>query len=537
MFKILDCTLRDGGYYNNWDFDETVVYSYLQAMADSKIDYVELGLRNFSKPGFCGAFAYTTENFLNRLELPIGPTYGVMVDAKTILNSGMSIEDAVDKLFVDASDSKISLVRVAAHFHEVENSGEIIKALKAKGYIVGYNLMQAGGKSAEIIAEKARIATSWEVLDVLYFADSLGNMDTAEVLRIISAIQDEWNGELGIHTHNNMGKALDNTLIAKDNGVAWLDSTVTGMGRGAGNAQTESLLAVTSVDNNYYNPSYVYELAIRHFEPMQKSCGWGSNLLYFLGAQNNVHPTYIQNLLSDTHYGTDEIVGAIEYLNQLDDTYSYNDDIYKAALSFNSSDKPIAGTNCLANLAEEREILILANGPSLDKYSKDIASYIDINKPLVIAINAISSFADQIDFYCISHNSKFLAERDSYRSLKKPIIMPKHRFSSEELEELSENLIYDYGMEISDQTMKIHPTYCQVPYDVTTAYAISIAIAASAKSVSVVGFDGYDYGDKRQLEMVDISTYFNQLKISCELTALTPTSYPIKQGSIYAPIG
>ncbi|MEI8602881.1 aldolase catalytic domain-containing protein [Shewanella sp. PP-Sp27a-2] len=282
-FSILDCTLRDGGYYNNWDFSPEVVQAYLAAMAQAKIDYVELGLRNFPKSGFDGPFAYTTEVFIKTLNLPIGPTYGVMVDAKTILDAPMSIEDAVGALFVDADQTPIKLVRVAAHFHEVERSGPIIKSLKAKGYLVGYNLMQAGGKAEQVIADKAKIATDWGNLDSLYFADSLGNMDGEEVTRIVKALRTQWKGEIGIHTHNNMGKALDNTLTAQSLGVSWLDVTVTGMGRGAGNAQTESLLAVIDKVSDKYQPSAVYELVIRHFETMQKAYGWGAAYYIFLG--------------------------------------------------------------------------------------------------------------------------------------------------------------------------------------------------------------------------------------------------------------
>ena len=133
--KILDCTLRDGGYYNNWDFESEVVEAYLNAVSGANIDYVELGLRNFPKEGFLGAYAYTTESHINSLDLPQGPVYGVMVDAKTILESGLSIENAVSKLFVPASESKIGLVRIAAHFHEVEESGLIVKQLKKLGYL------------------------------------------------------------------------------------------------------------------------------------------------------------------------------------------------------------------------------------------------------------------------------------------------------------------------------------------------------------------------------------------------------------------
>lgn len=95
VVKVLDCTLRDGGYYNNWDFDKEVVDSYLKAVADANVDFVELGLRNFEQSGFHGAFAYTTEDYINAMDLPEGPVYGVMVDAKTILSSALSIDNAV----------------------------------------------------------------------------------------------------------------------------------------------------------------------------------------------------------------------------------------------------------------------------------------------------------------------------------------------------------------------------------------------------------------------------------------------------------
>ena len=79
--------------------------------------------------------------------------------------------------------------------------------------------MQAGGKPSSIISEKAQIADSWgDALDILYFADSLGNMDGIEVERIIKALREHWSGTMGIHTHDNMGKGLDNSIVSMHNG-------------------------------------------------------------------------------------------------------------------------------------------------------------------------------------------------------------------------------------------------------------------------------------------------------------------------------
>ena len=506
-------------------------------MVEAKIDYVELGLRNLTQNGFRGAFAYTTEDFLNRLDLPQGPTYGVMVDANTILSASLSIEDTIDSLFVNCVESKIDLVRIAAHFHEVEHSGAIVNALKQKGYIVGYNLMQAGGKPSALIAEKAKTAQTWPGLDVLYLADSLGNMDGDEVKRIVTALRTHWSGDLGIHTHNNMAKALDNCLVARSVGVKWLDSTITGTGRGAGNAQTENLLAVVSQENHQYIATPVYELAIRHFEVMQKKCGWGSNLLYFLGVQNNLHPTYIQNLLSDSHFGTDEVIGVIDYLSQQEKKSSYSGDIYRAALSFSGENKPVSGTSTLCNIALQQEVLIIANGPGLHQYFEDVIAYIHKKKPIVIAINVIAELGSYVDYYCLSHNNKFLSESDVYNTLAKPVILPKHRFNDAELALFSASCpLIDYGLEVQTGQFSVNKKNCIVPFDITAAYAFSVAEIMKANNVTLIGFNGYDSHDARQLEMLETINLMQKFDITDNLKALTPTTYPLTQGSIYAPI-
>lgn len=534
-FSILDCTLRDGGYYNNWDFDVEVVNQYLKSVANANIDYVELGLRNFSKPGFLGAFAYTTEAFLNSIELPDGPTYGVMVDAKTILESGRSVEDAIDKLFVPAHQSKIKLVRIAAHFNEIDHSGPIVLYLKKLGYIVGLNLMQAGGKDNDLIASKASLITSWDGVDVLYFADSLGNMDGDEVKRIINVLRMHWIGPIGIHTHNNMGKGLDNTLTAINAGAAWVDTTVTGMGRGAGNTQTESLLACIDKNNSKYNPKPIYELVIRYFERMQKKYGWGSNLLYFLGAQNNVHPTYIQNLLSSTHYGTDEIIGAIDYLGKLDSATSYNGAVLDTALCFSEKKVEVSGSNDMKGLFDGEDVLIIANSPNTEKYASAIELFISEIKPKVISINATTCISKNlVDYYVVSHNSKFLSEFKLYSGLGKPIILPKCRFSSEELLMLDEITFIDYGLVVEKNKFSTHGTYMTSPYDITAAYILGGILESNVKSISVVGFDGYAKDDVRQEEMVAIFNIYRAHERSLEITSLTPTGYPIAKGSVHA---
>jgi 4-hydroxy 2-oxovalerate aldolase len=114
------------------------------------------------------------------------------------------------------------------------------------------------------------------MLDVLYFADSLGSMDGGDVVRIISALKLNWIGEVGFHAHNNKGLAVSNTLVAIENGATWVDSTILGMGRGAGNAQTENLLL--ELKKKYqldYRASALFDLALSDFTPLQNHFHWG----------------------------------------------------------------------------------------------------------------------------------------------------------------------------------------------------------------------------------------------------------------------
>lgn len=533
---ILDCTFRDGGYYNSWDFSAGLTSKYLEAMRKSKIDVVELGFRNFPKKEFLGAFAYSTDDYIETLDLPEEITYAVMIDAKTVLESGYAIDIAISKLFKEKKDSKISLVRIAAHYHEVTKSKDIAKKLKDLGYKVGFNLMQSAGKSNTQLSETSKEITDWNCVDILYFADSLGNMDSKEVIRIIESLKSNWQKDIGFHAHNNMDLALSNTLVAYEHGVKWLDVTVSGMGRGAGNAPTENLLCVLSKENNKYIASPIYELVIKEFTALQKSHGWGSNLLYFIGAKNNVHPMYIQKILSNKKYGSSEILGAIDYLSNNKSSSNYVNDLLEQALMPTLSNKDASSSFGLIRKYSDRDFLLIGNGPGSERYKSDIERYIRNQNPIVISININDHLPqDVVNYYSISHNSKFLSDKDRYKFINKPVILPKHRFNQSELLNFKNNHVYDYSLEIKIDDYQVSDNGCTLPSELTAAYTISAAISMGASRIYLVGFDGYDENDPRQQELIDFWILFKSKCTSIEIISLTPTTYPVPKGSIYAP--
>ena len=330
--KIVDCTLRDGGYYNGWDFDARLVSDYISAMDDACVDYVELGFRQIENKQYLGAHAYTSSKYLDRLSLPKGPIYGVMVDAKTILSEDCSQEEVIERLFQDRCYEEIGLVRIAAHFDELSDCFPMVHRLKEKGFIVALNIMQASLREPKELTEKAKFLNDFGCIDVLYFADSLGSMDEFDVRRVYDSIKLGWSGEIGFHAHNNMGKAISNVNVAIEIGCTWVDGTVTGMGRGAGNAETEYLLENPMLKRTGTSSS-LFSLVVKHLTPLKNSCGWGASMPYFVGAKFGLHPTYIQELCANPHLDKNELFEVLADISKTDKPHIFCNSIMDDVIS------------------------------------------------------------------------------------------------------------------------------------------------------------------------------------------------------------
>jgi 4-hydroxy 2-oxovalerate aldolase len=311
QFKVLDCTLRDGGYYNAWDFAPALVRSYLEAMKAAQVDAVELGFRFLRNDGFKGASAYTTDDYLRSLDIPRELTPAVMLNGADLLTD-LGLEPALDRLFPETAEtSPVALVRFACHFHEFERALPAAGWLAERGYQVGFNLMQIADRTREEVVEIAGKARAWPV-DVLYFADSMGSMTPDDAARIIGWLREEWPGPMGIHTHDNMGLALQNTVRAEAEGVTWLDATVTGMGRGPGNARTEELvIEAEALRGRKADLVPLMGLIRKHFQPMKERYGWGTNPYYYLAGKHGIHPTYIHEMLGDARYDEEDVLAVI----------------------------------------------------------------------------------------------------------------------------------------------------------------------------------------------------------------------------------
>ena len=329
---VLDCTLRDGGYHNNWNFNMDVANLYLKVMEKSKINAIEVGFRSSRENIGESTFLKVTDEIIEDfLYIPKVEYFGVMINTKE-MNS-----NHIKNLFRYSDRSPINLVRAATHFKDIDLAESICKDLKNLGYIVCCNLMQAADKSFDEIREASKKIESWNSVDVLYLADSLGGMNHDDINYSYKAIRSEWNGLTGFHGHNNKSQALNNSLEAVDIGVDWIDSTILGMGRGPGNTETEYLLG--ELNKRGFGEFYldgVYRLSLGDFFRLKENFEWGPSLLYYLASEYNIHPIYIQNLISES-YDRDSILNIIYYLKNRNSN-SFNNKLLEEALTNEYSD-------------------------------------------------------------------------------------------------------------------------------------------------------------------------------------------------------
>ena len=542
----MDCTLRDGGYYNNWDFEPDVVERYLKAVEAASIDVVEIGFRSLPKSSFMGPYVYSTDDFLEELNLPSDPIIGVMIDCKEFLAYNDKPVTAMSKLFRNTDDSPVDLVRIAINFNRALEAEPIAYELKMLGYQVMLNLMQAHGKSEDEYSQLAEKIAAWDTLDVLYFADSLGNMTPEDVVMVSRSLKKGWKGSLGIHAHNNKNFALINTITATENGVNWCDSTITGMGRGAGNASTESLVMEMNLKGKHVGDATLLQESVEDFTRFKSIYNWGSNIYYHFASNNDIHPTFVQTLLNDVRYKKRQVLDILKNFSSKEMRFltgqpinpsDYSIEALNAAQTTIYEGQNIStGTWDATGWLADREVLIVGAGPSVKHYNEGIIKYVKVHKPAVLELNITKSVpASLITANVVSLEARAIFDVLQYEKLNNPIVLPITRIGNL-IEQFIEDLeIYDYGLAVETDTFEFHSTGCRLHLPYTACYALAVASQAGAKMISLIGFDGYTSDDPRQLEMNKIFDLYRENDRRIPIASLTPTTYRLNQKSIFAP--
>jgi 4-hydroxy 2-oxovalerate aldolase len=530
--KLLDCTLRDGGYYNNWEFKPDLVKEYLNTMSITQVEYVEIGLRSSKNIGFKGPYAFSTDIFLDELNIPDEIKIGVMINASEFKSfEGKNLIQKISTLFSNSNSSRVDLVRIASHLEEFEHSLKISKVLKDMGYEVGLNLMQISEASNDQIVSFAQLASAYD-LNVLYFADSLGNLKPGNIDNIISNLRKGWDGEIGIHTHDNMGLAMSNSQQAYKSGATWIDSTITGMGRGPGNLQTEyALIEFIEKEKNIHYSS-VLKLIHNYFSPLKTKHNWGKNPYYYLSGLYSIHPTFIQEAIGDKRYDELEILSLIDHLNEVGGS-KYSKNISVAQM--NIYNEEVDGEWCPRSDIEGKDVLILGNGPSLSEHKKGIEQFIEKTNCTVISLNHNVSISDKfINFQAACHPMRVIADIHKYQNMKQPLITPFSSLPDLIKEKLEGCRILDFGLSTNNNYFSFKDKSANIPLPLVFPYVLAVANSGKASKISLAGFDGYNKDDPRNDEMNYLIKLYNENKDSCSLVSITPSKYDLTVESLYA---
>ncbi len=281
--KVMDCTVRDGGLMNKWQFDDKFVKGVYDACVEAGVDYMEIGYISSEKAfdrNEVGPWKFCSDADLRRA---IG-------DNNTKLK--ISAMADIGRIELDdiplAKDSVIDMMRVACYAHQIDKAIELAHHCMDKGYETTINLM-AVSKINELELDQALADVAKSRVPVFYLVDSFGSMhcETIEYLmkKYKAALPHK---EIGLHAHNNMQLAMSNNITALMNGATYLDATLLGMGRGAGNCPIEILIAFLK------NPKYRLLPLLKSIQedilPWQQKIDWGYHIPYLVTGALNEHP-------------------------------------------------------------------------------------------------------------------------------------------------------------------------------------------------------------------------------------------------------
>ena len=291
QIRVLDCTIRDGGLINKWQFSDETVKKVFLALSGSGVDYMEMGYKSsekyFSRAEH-GAWKFCTEEDIKRI---VGE-----VDTKMKLSAMADIGRIDSEDIPYKKDSILDMIRVACYAKEIDKGIALAHECLNKGYEATINLM-AVSKVLEKDLDEALDDLSKSDVPVVYLVDSYGSLYSEQIHFLAKKYFQALPGkELGIHTHNNQQLAFANTIEAIIAGVNRLDATLYGMGRGAGNCPLELLLSF--LKNPKFDIRPLIEVIQEIFVPMKAEIEWGYHIPYLITGVLNEHPRSAMKIMA-----------------------------------------------------------------------------------------------------------------------------------------------------------------------------------------------------------------------------------------------
>jgi len=282
--KVLDCTIRDGGLINDHDFDHRFVREVYKAVSASGVDYMEIGYKNSKKifsPKEFGPWKFSDDDDIRKV------IDGVESRTK------ISVMGDVGRMDMDAvkpaSESPVDMIRTACYVKDIDKAIYMSNQFADKGYETTINIMAISRDQGPELEEALHQIEEECKINVLYIVDSFGALyqeSTEHLVRMFRKIAK--SKEVGFHGHNHQQLAFGNTIEAIIHDANYLDGTVYGIGRAAGNCPLELLIGF--LKNPKFDIRPILDLISKEFIPLRDKIEWGYIIPYAISGMMNEHP-------------------------------------------------------------------------------------------------------------------------------------------------------------------------------------------------------------------------------------------------------
>ena len=515
---ILDCTLRDGGYINENNFGEKNIKKLIKYLKSAKINIIE-----------CAYLMDNIEYDKNKTEflsmkqaepfLAPDNSYTLM-----LLGEKYKIENLPEN-----TGGKIDTIRMSFHKKSLQKAIEYAKKIKEKGYKLFLQPTSIMSYTEEEIKKMLKELNDLDV-ECIAIVDTFGQM-TPEDTRRVTKIFDEGlreNIKIGIHLHNNLQTAFANAITFLDtiseNRDVEIDTSLLGMGRGAGNLPTE-LLA------NYLNTRYgkkyklepLLEASDNIISKIKEEHDWGYSLPYYLSAINGIHPSYIILFLERKTLHSVDINNLIKMISEdkkIEFDREYAEELYSIYNEKSVDDKE--SRKELEKLVSGKKVVLIGPGRSIINYRDQIEELLSEDNIFSIAINGIDMFYTDATFYSNKKRYKEFRKKSNLTLLTSNI----------KTDQAENELIFDYSNSLSRESGIS---------DNSLLIILNILKDLNVKEIQLVGFDGFStnmrdnfYSEERAYLLTE--DYIKRLNESTarslkgyrekiKITSLTPTKY------------
>lgn len=502
--QILDCTLRDGGYINNWDFQDSDIIKILKALNRSNIDIIECGYLNNKIGKRNNSTLFDSVITVSKILTSAIPK---TVNKVVMINLG----DFDIKNLPPKNDTEIDGIRLAFHKKDFELAYNVSKLIIQLGYKLYFQPMVTKNyKDIEFLTIIERV----NLLNphAFYIVDSFGSMSLEEFHKYLILAHNNLKStiSLGYHSHNNMQLAFSNAISMCTQNFKRdmiIDSSIYGIGRGAGNLNSE---LITDYLNKSYNKRYdtlpLLEIMDELLVSLMSKNPWGFSPAQFLSASYNCHPNYATYLINKN---TNHIVSIKKILDNLSvESKSTFDKKTIKKLYKDFIIKPKSEIKGDLNISNESKILLLASGKSVNAYKDCIKEKLSEVNCLAIAINHIPFIV--CDYYIFTNQLRY----DEFSE----IIDTKKLVVTNNIEiKVKPFIVLDFSKLVLEQNDELITN--------ATILVINLLIQKEIRSVEIAGLDGYQIG-------IDNYSY-NESQIALDIASQKEKNSIIKKSLQY----